>query len=119
MTNQEINRRLALAIGYSTNRVRISYSRVQVFNGVDCPDGPIDCFGWQRFDHTDPAVIWRIAERFCLFPKRLFSEVYNYNQWKIYEVRKEGKNIIVIDVKHQHAASVTALAVIQFLESKK
>ena len=119
MTNQEINRRLAFAIGYPPNRVRISDDRVQVFNGFDCPDGPIDWSGWQRFDHTDPAVIWRIAERFCLFPKRLFSSVYNYNYWKIYEVRKESDKIIVIEAKHQHAASATALAVIQYIEAKK
>ena len=68
MTPAETSRALAIAIGYRPEHVRI--------NGDTCAVDYVDPeWGeaiWTRiFDYRDPAVIWRVAERYNCFPRRL------------------------------------------------
>ena len=113
MTNQEIDIALALAIGYAPDRVRkrwpTGFERfVQVLNDYDRGDGPMQYGGWQRFDHTDPAVIWPIAEMFDAFPSR----------WRKDEcVASIGTSLLGSKV-HRVAATATALAVIEHCDQR-
>lgn len=78
MTDSEISKALALAIGWTENR--------RDKNG--CLDPDVAVFGfsgspyadkvkvwtgekWQAFNYRDPAVIWPIAEKYNLFPYAL------------------------------------------------
>lgn len=77
MTNQEIDYALALAIGYTPDRVRNIHGWVQVLNDHSRCDGPMYYEGWQRFNHTDPAVIWPIAKKFDCFPSLFYDGWYS------------------------------------------
>lgn len=58
MTDTEISRRLALAIGYGPVQVKVIDGLVHV-----------DRFGfWEHFDHRDERTIFRIAARYNMFP---------------------------------------------------
>ena len=108
MKKTEINRRLALTIGYTADRVRISFGYCEVLNDYSRMDGPEEYSGWQRFDHTDPAVIWPIAEKFDAFPTKFvdgtwFTSISNCNE------PEDAQTV---------AATATALAVIRYVESK-
>jgi hypothetical protein len=108
MTNQEIDYALALAIGYPADRVRYwpldsSLAFVQVWNSSLRGDGPMPFGGWQRFNHTDPAVIWPVAERFDCFPRQ--SSLSEPDWWT---VLKDGAC-----ADSNCAATATALAVIR------
>lgn len=63
MTDTEISRRLALAIGYAPQNVRVDDGVVEVLRA--------DEFGWywMPFSHLSERTIFRIAERFKLFPQ--------------------------------------------------
>lgn len=64
MTDAEISRRLALAIGWKSRDVRLSEDR----RYITVPAGP---FGMRRqLDYRDPAVIWPIAERCNKWPRK-------------------------------------------------
>lgn len=66
MTDTEISSSLALAIGWTHDRMftRAANGAVMVRNAGNW---------WKVFDYRDPAVIWPIAEQFDCFP-RLLSE---------------------------------------------
>lgn len=83
MTDLDIDKALALAIGWTENRCDE--------NGCLDPDviteGP--AFGqpagvfvwfedkqWREFRHKDPGVIWPIAERYCCFPSHISNGDY-------------------------------------------
>ena len=72
MTDLEINRALALAIGWREEHLLPTPLGLCVV---------LDDTGSMRqsksFDHTDPAVIWPIAERFNCFPS--FDRLYGWN----------------------------------------
>lgn len=111
MKTHEIDFQLALAIGYAPDRVRIvwpyDFARyVQVLNDYSRSDGPMESAGWQRFEHTDPAVIWPIAARFDAFPYKVTG-----GQWYAH---------ISADcfAYRNNPATASALAVIQYVESK-
>ena len=108
-TNQEIDFDLALAIGYSADRVRNILDWVQVWNVWARQDGPRGYDGWQRFDHTDPAVIWPIAERFECFPQACG---FLHKQWRA------GYSLSCEELSEK-AATATALAVIKYVEGLK
>ena len=110
MTNQEIDKRLALAIGYTADRVRNVHGFVQVLNHWGRNDGPMSYNCWQRFDHTDPAVIWPIAERFDCFPLLVFNYGWVAHSRKLAHVELS---------KSPCPATASALAVINYCESKK
>lgn len=69
MTNQEINRKLALAIGYHEEDISFSSFTPTMFVLCDYKEdfnGPI----WREFDFMDWKVSGPIAERFDCFPKQ-------------------------------------------------
>lgn len=69
MTDAEISRRLALAIGWEPHNVTTQWGKgtfAHCFGGIPfVQDGGA---AWRIFDYRDPAVIWPIAERFDCFP---------------------------------------------------
>lgn len=65
MTDFEIDRRLALAIGYRPKDVQIECGVVYVRLKFEFGDL------WKRFDHADWLVASPIAEMYDLFPVRL------------------------------------------------
>lgn len=70
MTDAEISRRLALAIGWQEKQ-----NDPDVILELDWRDDTAQCKvwfdeKWRTFDYRDPAVIWPIAERFAAFPMR-------------------------------------------------
>lgn len=65
MTDAEISRALALAIGWPTGSV-YQHSSPEPGCQVWRDDGE-----WCDFDYRDPAVIWPIAERYNAFPAHL------------------------------------------------
>ena len=62
MTDAEISRALALAIGWKKDYPRMGM--------VECEDELLvwDSKVWRTFDYRDPLVIWPIAERYDCFP---------------------------------------------------
>lgn len=67
MTDAELSRQLALAIGWPEN-AQWPAPRMAAIDG-----GGVQCWtgsGWRHFDYRDPAVIWPIAERYNCFPIR-------------------------------------------------
>ena len=83
MTDIEISRALALAIGWTEDR--------RDENGCLDPDVIIegkafsqeagvfvwfDEIQWKRFDYRDPTVIWPIAERYSVFPQGISNGDY-------------------------------------------
>jgi hypothetical protein len=64
MTNLEIDRRLALAIGYQTEDVEASVAAVFVRRCWRGPDS-----AWWLFDHSALDVIYPIAERYRMMPQ--------------------------------------------------
>jgi hypothetical protein len=65
MTTTEINRRLALAIGYAPEDVALSQCRVFVWR-----QSPISFVRtWLEFDHKDWRTIGPIMERYRMFPE--------------------------------------------------
>lgn len=73
MTDAEISRRLALAIGWQEKQ-----NDPDVILELDWREDTTQCkvwFNgkWQTFDYRDPAVIWPIAERFNAFPTFLLG----------------------------------------------
>lgn len=101
MTNTEISRRLALAIGYAPHNVRVD------------DDGAVwvhraDEFGWcwMPFDHRDERTIFIIAARYNAFPR------LRNGKWYV-SVRK-GVN--GVDAEHDCPATCIALATIEAKE---
>ena len=117
MTNQEINRFLALAVGYPHDRVRFfprdsAAAYVQVLNDYNRGDGPMDYGGWQRFDHRDTAVIWPIAEQFNAFPKWRYNGACEFIGWHCWAFcRGYGAS--------ENPATASAIAVIKYVEGIK
>lgn len=70
MTDLEISKALALAIGWKNDDV------AEFGDGLDY-DYQLDCVKvwdgewWVDFDYRDPAVIWPIAERYNAFPSMI------------------------------------------------
>jgi hypothetical protein len=63
MTDLEIDKALALAIGWNRiapNTYDLQTHQCWVYTGLS----------WRLFSHKDPLVIWPIAERYDLFPHR-------------------------------------------------
>ena len=113
MTDIEIDRRLALAVGYTADRVRTIAGWTDVYNKpFERLDGPYAEDGWQRFDHKNPAVIWPIAERFNAFPKRQYNGACEFIGWHTFSMcRGYGAN--------ENPATASALSVIDYVEGQK
>lgn len=65
----DLSRRLALAIGYTPEDVRICKDGTEHWCEVRWP--LTWWSGWWVFNYRDPDVIWRVAERYDVFPTRL------------------------------------------------
>lgn len=102
MTDAEINRRLALAIGWDEKQIEAS----AVCDSVILPS-PDPGENYRVFDYRDPAVIWPIAERFNCFPYKFAPE-----NWSA------GNNTIPYSTADT-AAKAVALAVIKAHEGAK
>lgn len=68
-SDAEISRRLALAIGYLPEDVKVLGQNIAAVWRSHSQIG-FACEGWYVFSYTSPAVIWPIAERFDCFPNR-------------------------------------------------
>lgn len=66
MTDLEINKALALAIGWTSDRIREDWNGAIA---IDLGEVPWPYVQWQTFDYRDPSVIWPIAERYNAFPE--------------------------------------------------
>ena len=112
MTQTEISRRLALAIGYEPQDVIVSGEDVLVRRDFDF-EGERVTYGWRLFDHTDRAVIYPIAEHFKMFPQWLATR-------KTWMVKREwlftSKMTEYLKVTHDCPATCIALAVIEASE---
>jgi len=64
MTDLEIDKALALAIGWAEWQITTTDA---VYININ-PDN--QCLIYDVFSHKDPAVIWTIAERYDCFPYR-------------------------------------------------
>lgn len=62
MTDLEISKALALAIGWAGHQLSVSTLK----NDILAFDWAVE--SWRVFDYRDPTVIWLIAERFDCFP---------------------------------------------------
>lgn len=101
MTDFEISKALALAIGWPENRMSAP-PKCEIY--LSAVFG-----GWTRFSHTDPAVIWPIAERYNLFPYALRTGFKLNGKWNAWSGR---------DNIHESPAKAVAMAVIH-METKK
>lgn len=72
MTDTEIDKRLALAIGYRPKDVRQTLGRMVIVNRPS----EVKSEFWAPFDHTEWGTISPIAERFDLFPRKTFRGVW-------------------------------------------
>jgi len=66
MTDLEISKALALAIGWKKDDIAMFSNEMEVWSG-----------GWRTFDYRDWNVIGPIAERYNFFPQRAFY------QWQV------------------------------------
>ena len=76
MTDLEISKALALAIGWRKDQVHwFTY-------GVFIQQQENGCWVVDEFDYRDPRVIFPIAERYNCFPKKMINEwaVLRYDQ---------------------------------------
>ncbi len=96
MTNLDIDRRLALAIGYAPEDVQVSPGGTRVFvrRGVH----------WSIFGHQYEHTIYPIAEKFKMMP------CHTGNSWRVFlYLKKQGVSF----VEHTDPRTCIALAVIE------
>ena len=101
MTDYEISRKLALAIGWPENDITsFDGHRISVYIG-----NPLERAGfgpWRVFDYRNSSVIWPIAERYGAFPSKISD-----SKWVLY-ADFSTSNLIHADT----AAKAVAMAVI-------
>lgn len=103
MTDAQISRKLALAIGYRPEDVRTAPDAVKV---VEVNRPCIYGDSWYRFDYDSPDVIWAVAERFDCFPYLLTRD----GTWRA--VFKDRDGLYMTEAQADTAAKAVALAVI-------
>ena len=101
MTNIEIDRNLALAIGYLPDDVVLLVRKRHTFISVR------HGFVWVPFSHQDPSVILPIMERHDCFPHKLAN-----GEWASYFESMPG----VAQGAHTNPRTAAALAVIKAKE---
>lgn len=110
MTDAEISRRLALAIGWSEKEDDPDVIRMGALHDPEIHTYVWHSQEWVLFDYRDPAVIWPIAERFNKFPYALRGKDGKLNgKWNAWA--NDGE-----DVQSDTAAKAVALAVIKSKE---
>ena len=98
LTDLEINKRLALAIGWKEPQMQDGAFNCALLICVEVATLSSHAH-WRRFDYRDPAVIWPIAERYDAFPIKTES-----SWWAI-----TSEASVISDT----AAKAVALAVIE------
>lgn len=114
MTDNEISRRLALAIGWEAWQVGADDASGAVWICTE-PESNTGPAKFMRLDYRDPAVIWSIAERFNAFPRA--SAASGGELW-FSRVRGPIQVPMLEFSKANTAAKAVALAVIKAKESK-
>ena len=92
MTDTEISKALALAIGWIPFDIDIDGDRVIVCFEVATLTKRA---AWRYFDYRDPSVIWPIAERYDCFPMKGYSKI---SKWQaisneVYEADTPAKAV--------------------------
>lgn len=120
MTDAEISRRLALAIGWESDQMTEYMgslyvadwprkdNRKTVLLRSGCYPPPLS--PWDKFDYRDPAVIWPIAEAYNCFPEKYRANRYPGAD----EILWSAKGVV-----SDTAAKAVALAVIKHCEGGK
>ncbi len=108
MTDTEINRRLALAIGYLPDHVASLGNHVKVWRGP----GPINGLdGWKLFDHTDYRVAGPIAERYGCFPYKFPNAAASLKwMWAAHAFNEHGNICRFFAPTPQRAIALAAIA---------
>lgn len=117
MTDAEISKALALAIGYAPDDVwQKSLHSVVVrrrCGGV---------FTWHHFDYRDPTVIWPIAVRYNMMPRKVLRKgAFLYGRWycrvgmeRIYlDADTPEKVVAMAVIAHEAKDIATAMAVLK------
>jgi len=83
MTDLEIDKALALAIGWKDHDIDPD---VITIRGAYDPEPEIHCWhggNWHRFDYRDWNVIGPIAERYDCFPFQIRSKEEDFGKWNV------------------------------------
>ena len=94
MTDLEISKALALAIGWTENRLdenRCLDPDIALFGGYGFKDEIKVWFDekWCTFDYRDPAVIWPIAECYSVFPSSVSNGDYAAAEKRGYPINRQ------------------------------
>ncbi len=105
LSDLEISKALALAIGWKEKQIRLTYE----FGVQVCTDAPISCYTslpwWRGFDYRDWNVIGPIAEKFDCFPS---IATYSSDKWFAYT-----PNDSLTEIYANTPQKAVAMAVIQ------
>ena len=101
MTDAEISKALALAIGWPESDIDASNSSVHVCFEVATLEYPPT---WRLFDYKIPDIIWPIAERYDCFPMKVYSKIPKWQAIsnEVYESDTAAK-AVAIAVIGKHA----------------
>lgn len=119
MNNLEIDRRLALAIGYEEKNMRVVCGDLFV-RRVTRGDShtPISYSTWERFDHQECRTIYPIAEKYKIFPQwNAYCELWQYERGRRFGfglASKESENYFL--AANPNPRTCIALAVIEASE---
>ena len=108
MTDLEINRALALAIGWREEQIR-------AWRGDDTYVQVLDGVLWRHFHHKYASIIWPIAERFDCFPEKVHGERSDDGAWCAWVPEPQGNETKY----HDNPATAVAIAVIAACGEKK
>ena len=91
MSDNEISRALALAIGFDLADVDLINGGIHVkrfiyYEKLRGGDGR-----WMRFDYRDPSVIWPIASRYQKFPPNGVDEPERFVAYAVIDAKQRGE----------------------------
>ena len=116
MTDIEISKALALAIGWTEDRRDENgcldpdvITEGALFGQEDGVFVWVDGSMWKRFDYRDPAVIWPIAERYNAFPNNIWPD-WECLRWHPEKINGNARGWV--RYTDDTAAKAVALAVI-------
>lgn len=96
MTDIEISKALALAIGWIENKLDkngCNDSDIAVFGYSEIPESDeVKVWTgtkWRTFDYQDPTVIWPIAERYSVFPSSVSNGDYAAAEKQGYPINRQ------------------------------
>ena len=102
MTDTEIDRRLALAIGYRPEDVLVNISDRVIVRRLDY---------WIAFDHTDYRVVGPIAERYNCFPYKFPNAAASLKwMWAAHAFNEHGNICRFFAPTPQRAIALAAIA---------